>query len=236
MDASAPTSLEPVKETHPVVVKSDGSATPASNSASPQSWSLWPRRWEYSLAFLLGICAVVVAQSAWKLLTPPVAFAITAGSVDLNLADVNSLKQLPGVGPQLAARIVDHRNTHGPFSKVDDLKAVHGIGPTTVERLRYFVMVSQSGEQGGKTSPMQPLRSGPKGVPSEPIDLNTATVQQLMNLPGIGPSLADRIVQDREAHGLFGSVSDLARIRGIKGKTIEKLMPYVVVQKQGKTA
>lgn len=189
----------------------------------------WPRLWEQSLAFALGICVVIMAQSLWKLMKAPAPLIQTAGSIDLNYADAGILKQLPGVGPQLADRIVDHRTRHGPFGRIEDLQSVQGIGPATLERLKHFVVVT------GMTTPapqreMQPLRSGPKVAPSNRIDLNLATVQELMTLPGIGPALADRIIDDRQNRGPFQSVNDLCRIRGIKAKTIEKLAPFVHVK------
>lgn len=50
---------------------------------------------------------------------------------------------------------------------------------------------------------------------SAPIDLNSATVEQLDTLPGVGPSTAAAIVDDRRQHGPFKSVDDLGRVRGI---------------------
>jgi competence protein ComEA len=174
-----------------------------------------------------------MVQSAWKLIQPPVPMTQTTMGIDLNSADIGTLRQLPGVGPNLAARIVDHREKNGPFAKVDDLKAVHGVGPATLERLRQVVMVS-TGESSAPNSAreIQPLRSGPKTTPSEPIDINLATKEQLMSLPGIGTTMADRILAERAEHGAFNSVDDLTRVRGIKGKTLEKLLPYVTVKKQ----
>lgn len=214
-------------------IEAQADATPLTSPSvvvAVSSWK-WPRLWEYSLAFLLGICAVIILQSAWKLLQPPTPLLASAGSIDLNQADVNSLRQLPGVGPNLAARIVDHRNKNGPFAKIDDLQAVHGIGPTTLERLRYMVMVSSTGESLTPAPPIQTLRSGPKSTPSTPIDINMATAQQLMGLPGIGATMAERIIEDRNTNGLFNTVNDLTRIRGIKSKTLEKLLPYITAGK-----
>jgi competence protein ComEA len=60
--------------------------------------------------------------------------------VDLNTADAAALDALPGIGPVLAERIVSHRED-GPFSTVDELADVAGIGPTLLERLRDLVRV-----------------------------------------------------------------------------------------------
>lgn len=66
--------------------------------------------------------------------------------VDLNRAGAADLDHLPGVGPVLARRILEHRARHGPFRRVDELRAVRGIGPRTLERLRPLVTVSAPGE------------------------------------------------------------------------------------------
>jgi competence protein ComEA len=61
------------------------------------------------------------------------------------------------------------------------------------------------------------------------IDLNTADQAQLQMLPSIGPKIAQRIIEDRQNHGVFESVSDLDRVYGIGPKTIEKLQDWAMV-------
>jgi competence protein ComEA len=61
------------------------------------------------------------------------------GLVNLNTADAAELETLPGLGPELAARIVDWREQHGRFSSVDDLLNVTGIGAKTVSGLAELV-------------------------------------------------------------------------------------------------
>ena len=63
------------------------------------------------------------------------------GLVSVNTADAAALEELPGIGPALAARIIDWRDTEGPFGGVDDLLAVSGIGPKVLESLRDLVTV-----------------------------------------------------------------------------------------------
>lgn len=58
------------------------------------------------------------------------------GVVDLASASAAELDALPGIGPVLAARIVAHRDRHGPFRSPDELLAVPGIGPRLLERIR----------------------------------------------------------------------------------------------------
>lgn len=67
--------------------------------------------------------------------------AASSSPVDLNSADAAGLDALPGVGPVLAARIVQYRDTNGPFRSVDQLDEVSGIGAKLMEQLRPLVHV-----------------------------------------------------------------------------------------------
>lgn len=58
------------------------------------------------------------------------------GIVDINHASAAELEALPGIGPSLAAAIVDHRQRQGPFSSIEELLTVVGIGPAKLEQLR----------------------------------------------------------------------------------------------------
>ena len=68
----------------------------------------------------------------------PVA-AVATGPLAINRADAEQLQSLPYIGPRMAAAIIEYRQVHGPFSSVDDLNRVSGIGVATVERLRLLV-------------------------------------------------------------------------------------------------
>ncbi|HEY2072906.1 MAG TPA: ComEA family DNA-binding protein [Gaiellaceae bacterium] len=60
--------------------------------------------------------------------------------LDLNTASTEQLDALPGVGPATAQKIVDYRQTHGPFRSVDELEAVPGIGPSKLAQLKGLVI------------------------------------------------------------------------------------------------
>jgi competence protein ComEA len=71
----------------------------------------------------------------------PVTAPTPSAPLDLNEATVDELDALPGVGPATAKAIVDYRTDHGPFSSVDDLLDVRGIGPAKLDAFRNLVRV-----------------------------------------------------------------------------------------------
>jgi competence protein ComEA len=64
-----------------------------------------------------------------------------SGPIDLNRAGAEELDKLPGVGPATAKAIVDYRTAHGPFTSVEQLADVRGIGPAKLDQLRPLVVV-----------------------------------------------------------------------------------------------
>lgn len=63
------------------------------------------------------------------------------GTVNINSASEAELMRLPGVGPAMASRIIEHRKTVGPFQQPDELTDVSGIGPKKFEKMKGFVRV-----------------------------------------------------------------------------------------------
>src|SRR5262245_25220850 len=66
---------------------------------------------------------------------------------------------------------------------------------------------------------------------AKPVDLNAAGADERQAVPGIGKSLAARIVQFREKNGAFKTVDDLLKVQGIGEKSLEKLRPFLTVSK-----
>lgn len=70
---------------------------------------------------------------------PPSRQPAGGGKVNINTADSATLESLPGIGPALAQRIIDHRQTHGPFERVEDVMKVSGIGEATFEGIQDLI-------------------------------------------------------------------------------------------------
>lgn len=74
-------------------------------------------------------------------------------------------------------------------------------------------------------------------VNAEPVDINTADVKQLAAaISGIGPKKAQLIIDYRTANGMFATVDELTKVKGIGKKTVEKNRDNLLVSKSGKDA
>lgn len=86
---------------------------------------------------------------------------------------------------------------------------------------------SQGGAQPQSARTLTPAGSAQKG--STPVNINTATAEELQSLPRIGPAMAQRIIAWREAHGGFRSVDELDAVPGIGPSMLENLRPLVTI-------
>jgi len=213
----------------------------------------WPIVVQCALA-ILTMASLFFFLGRWSAAQPndaPAAYAAepTAKTgLDLNLATKAELRLIPGIGDALAQRIIDHRERIGRFRSIDELRKVFGIGPKTLERIRHQVFVAPtesfvSTTSDDETDEMATPRFSPRppgegsGVRvvskkaselTDPINVNRANQAELQKLPGIGPKLSQRILDER-AKTQFKTVDDLRRVPGIGPKTLEKLRPHVTV-------
>lgn len=141
--------------------------------------------------------------------------------IDPNRADEVQLDRLPGVGPSTAEAIVRAREAGAVFRRPGDLTLVRGIGPATVERLEGLLDLDRPPARATTAA-----ASG--GAPVTTVDVNRAGSEELQELPGIGPALAERILAERRKR-MFTSLEDLLRVSGIGPATLERLRGRVQV-------
>lgn len=113
---------------------------------------------------------------------------------------------------------------------IDAVRAAGGALPgTSMDSLNLAAKLTD-GQQvavGAAAAALAPAAPDPGVADAGPVDLNTATVEQLQTLPGIGPVLAQRIIDYRTAHGSFASVDGLQQVGGIGPSKFAQIKPHV---------
>ena len=84
--------------------------------------------------------------------------------INLNTANSTELQEVPGIGPVTADKILKMRKSYGSFKSVDDLRAIKGIGPKRLEKMRKYLTVA--GPPPNKTSPTSASKA--KIAPASP--------------------------------------------------------------------
>ena len=86
----------------------------------------------FCCAFLALVCASLEAKKK-----PPL------HPINLNTANSEQLQEVPGIGPATADKILKMRKSYGPFKSVDDLRAIKGIGPKRLEKMKKYLTVGK---------------------------------------------------------------------------------------------
>lgn len=156
---------------------------------------------------------------------------LSFAGINVNTASQSQLETLPGIGPSKAAAIIEYRTTNGAFAGLSQLDAVPGIGPATLQKITPLVVFD------GDNSPVVASESAPSGetIPQAAdsagaININTASQAELQSLPGIGPSKAVAIIQDRETNGTFAHCGQLTRVRGVGASTAANIATRCITE------
>lgn len=145
--------------------------------------------------------------------------------LELNRATVQDLVYIKGIGKTMAQRIVDYGRKNGYYS-VEDLLNVSGIGESTLNKIAPYVYADSSG-----LSPKSETTET-EYFPTLPIELNSASVRDLVYIKGISENIAQRIVDYGRINGFY-EVDDLLNVNGIGESTLKKIAPYVYADSSG---
>ncbi|WP_050899167.1 MULTISPECIES: ComEA family DNA-binding protein [Marinitoga] len=129
--------------------------------------------------------------------------------IDLYTASETQLTKIPGIGPKTAKKIIQYREKYG-FSSVKDLMKIKGIGEKTYEKIRKYVYLSKSKIILKK---------------KEKKNINNITYEELIEIPGIGPVSAGKIIEYRK-YTKIRNEEDLKNI-GLTNSQINKLKGVV---------
>lgn len=127
------------------------------------------------------------------------------------------------------ARLEDLIDMAGGLTDSADSDNINLVSPLRDGEYYYIPAVGETIPETAANSPMHIQAGGELSV-QYPLNLNTATQEELETLPGIGPSKAADILAYRDEHGPFQSVDDLASVSGIGPSTIESLRDYLIVE------
>lgn len=130
-------------------------------------------------------------------------------AINVNLADTSAFISLPGIGSKLATRIVNFREKLGGFYSVNQISETFGLPDSTYKKI--FPRLKTNGE------------------PTKKININSASKDDLKIHPYIKWNLANAIVEFRNQHGNYSSLTDLKKIELIDEAVYSKISPYLTL-------
>ena len=151
--------------------------------------------------------------------------------ININIADIETLAELPGIGPAKAQAMFEYRTQQESLSSLIELVNIKGIGKKTLAKLLpYLEIIGDSAEVyafvAEETSTSDtPLTTGT----TEKININSASVKQLQNLSGIGQKKAQAIIDYRNENGSFENIEEIMKVKGIGENIYQKIKGKIKV-------
>ena len=154
---------------------------------------------------------------------PPPAFTTTAAPPTRVVVDVVGAVRRPGLYRlSQGARVADAVARAGGSTRKADLSLVN-LAALVSDGEQVVVPRRGAGMPSGAAAGA----SSASGIPTGPVHLNSATIEQLDALPGVGPVTAQKIVDYRQKHGAFTSVDELDAVSGIGPARLDQLRDLV---------
>lgn len=190
------------------------------------------------LLIVAGVLAVLVtasAQGGGSVVTPSAVARLATSAVESPapgtvLVHVTGAVRRPGlVSLAAGSRVVDAVAAAGGVAEDADVAAVNLARPVADGEQLAVPKVGDPPPAGAVAGSGSAAGSGAAAGGGAPVNLNTATQAELESLPRIGPALAQRILDWRQANGRFAQPSDLLKVSGIGQKLFDGLKDRVVV-------
>lgn len=144
------------------------------------------------------------------------------------VVDVAGCVLSPGIYElPLKSRVLDAVNAAGGFSNCADLAQINQAGFVTDGQK--IIVYSAIDENSGNEKTIKTQDLAPSGDTSILININSATIEELQTLPGIGMVKAQSIIDYRNNNGLFISVDELLEVSGIGEKTLEQIKDLITI-------
>jgi len=145
--------------------------------------------------------------------------------IDLNLVTKEELMGITGIGEKTALKIINYRTEKGGFTSINDLLNIGGIAEKTLEKLKKYlyvkddIIVKITTNPSPCEAPKTNVTTGTsKSTISEvkyPLDINFATLDELITLKNIGETRANAIINYRKNTGYFYTIEDIMNVDGI---------------------
>ena len=224
--------IQPVISEQPAPAPAAGPMLTVARARITQHLRFHPR--EAAALAVLGLLLLIGAGLAYVRARPAAALAPPAGAVSASaspaqgtapantiVVDVVGAVRKPGVYnfPQ-GARVIDAVRAAGGFAQGAESQAINLARPLVDGEQ---VVVPKKGEAPSAAAGASAQQPGGK------VNINSATESDFENLPGIGPVLAQKIVDYRSQHGPFRSIQDLMKVTGIGQKKFDSLQAYITV-------
>jgi competence protein ComEA len=138
---------------------------------------------------------------------------------DLKTVTKEELMSIPGIGEKRAAEIIQYREENSLKSR-NDLLNIKGIGEVSLRKIKDWFYEMEGEQRSVSDSEISVEIKDDKLLN---LNLNSASLEELCQLKGIGPAKAEKIIILREELGEFTNVDDLLKVKGIGIKTLDKI-------------
>jgi len=151
--------------------------------------------------------------------------------ININIADIETLAELPGIGPAKAQAMFEYRTQQESLSSLIELVNIKGIGKKTLAKLLpYLEMIGDSAEVYAFVAENTPTKdTALTSEVTEKINVNSASIKQLQNLSGIGQKKAQAIIDYRNEHGSFQTIEEIMSVKGIGQGIFDKIKNRIEV-------